>query len=191
MTNQTVYSGNVGNAIPIAVETIGTDSQQIVTSKYGGIVNSGTVTRPNDANIYASGDLIANSTTAGSVTYPTIAAARGTDIVSVITRVRLFKTGTSLSHAMFRVHLYKATPAASNGDNGAFLTDSTTSYLGYIDITHDVAFTDGTMGSAKPKDGAITFTPLSGTSNIVFLLEARDIYTPIANEVFTVTLETN
>jgi hypothetical protein len=157
----------------------------------GKVVTGGTVTRPADTTAYAAGDLVANSTTAGSVTYPAIAAARGTDIVSVATRCLFKKTGTSLTNAIFRVHFYNAQPSVSNGDNGAWLTGSA-NYLGFFDITCTQVFTDAAMGVGTVGNGAMmTFAPASGTSNLYFLIEARAAYTPISGEVFTVSLEVN
>ena len=70
---------------------------------------SASFTRPNDTTAYASGDLVANSTTAGSVVPLQIdlgnVAAVGHGITR-ITRARLTKSGTSPTNANFRIHLY-------------------------------------------------------------------------------------
>src|ERR1043166_3581382 len=87
---------------------------------------SASFTRPNDTTAYASGDLVATSTTAGSVVPLQIdlgnVAAVGHGITR-IPRARLTKSGTSPTNANFRIHLYEAAPTPQNGDNGAWSTD--------------------------------------------------------------------
>lgn len=152
---------------------------------------SASFTRPNDTTAYASGDLVANSTTAGSVVPMQIPLGQ---IVSVghgltrITRARLFKSGVSPTNANFRVHLYQASPTPANGDNGAWSTDNAANWLGNIDVTSMLAFTDGCMGTGSATAGSEMFLRLASGS-IFALLEAKAAYTPVANETFTLTLE--
>jgi hypothetical protein len=149
----------------------------------------GTVTRPADTTAYASGDLLANSTTAGSVTPITLAVARVNDGSGMIRRVRLKKTGTSGTPITFRVHFYKALPTVTNGDNGVWLTTEST-YLGSSDVTMDKVFSDGAKGIGAPNTGSeINFTPAVGTKNIFALIEVRGAYTPTSAEMFTLTVE--
>lgn len=152
---------------------------------------SATFTRPNDTLAYAAGDLVANSTTAGSVVPMQIPlgqiAAVGHGLTR-ITRARLTKSGTGVANASFRVHLYEAAPTPANGDNGAWSTDKAANWLGNIDITSMLAFTDGATGTGSATAGSEMFLRLaSGT--IFALLMAQGAYTPIANELFTLTLE--
>jgi hypothetical protein len=147
--------------------------------------------RPNDTTAYAAGDLVANSTTAGAVVplridLGNIVAAN--HAITRITRARLGKSGTSPANASFRIHLYEAAPAAQNGDNGAWSTDHAASWLGNIDITSMLAFTDGCTGTGSAPAGSEMFLRLAGGS-IFALIEAKAAYTPVANEVFTLTLE--
>jgi hypothetical protein len=137
-------------------------------------------TRPSDTTAYASGDLVANSTTAGSVaamSFPVSAGARQ------IRRVRIHTSSTNVTNAAFRVHFYGATVTAANGDNGAWSTSGAASYLGSVDVTVDKAFTDGAFGSAT---GEIN----CGGPNLYALIEARGAYTPTSAGVFNVTVET-
>lgn len=157
----------------------------------GGVIArpSANFARPADTNAYALGDLVANSTTAGSVAAMQFTVARVAAGTGMIRRVRLRKTGTSVTNASFRLHLYSAAPTASNGDNGAWLTNGNATYIGAFDVTCDRAFTDGAGGNGIPKDGSeINFVLASG--QVIFgLLEARAAYTPANAEVFTVDLE--
>lgn len=143
-------------------------------------------TRPSDTTAYASGDLAANSTTAGSVVPMSFAISRAAGKGGMVRRARLRKTGTSITNASFRLHLYSASPTVSNGDNGAWLTDQSANYVGSIDITCDKAFTDGAAGNGVPNVGSeINFT----SDTYYGLLEARAAYTPGSAEQFTLELE--
>lgn len=148
---------------------------------------SANFTRPNDTTAYASGDLVANSTTNTSVTAMSWTASRATGKGGMIRRVRIRKSGTGVTNAFFRLHLYNAAPSTiTNGDNGAWSTSGVADYLGAFDVTVDRAFTDGAAGNGAPMIGAeINFT----SDTIYGLLEARGAYTPAAQEVFTVDLE--
>jgi hypothetical protein len=151
---------------------------------------SGNFTRPNDTTAYASGDLVANSTTAGSVTPIALAVGRGTTgaaITGMIRRLKLRKSGTSVTNASFRVHLYNATSITfANGDNGAWSTNKVANHIGSFDITMDLAFTDGASGIGTPRSGSeVNFT----TQNVYAVIEARGAYTPTAQEVFTLEAE--
>lgn len=147
-----------------------------------------TFARPADTTAYASGDLVANSTTAGSVsalTFTNIGRIAGAG--GMIRRARVKKSGGNITNASFRLHLYSATPATiTNGDNGVWLTDGAANYLGSIDVTCDKAFSDGAAGNGVPAVGSeINFT----SQTIYGLIEARGAYTPANAETFDVSLE--
>lgn len=153
---------------------------------------TGSFTRPADTTAYASGDLVANSTTAGSV-----AAVELTHIGhtvaggGVVRRVVLRKSGTSTTNADFRVHLMRADPATvTNGDNGAFSVSGVADYLGAFDVTIGQAFTDGAYGSGAPNTGSEVMIRLApATRSIWALVEARAAYTPASAEVFTIGVD--
>lgn len=153
--------------------------RQIVSARF---------TRPADTTAYASGDLVANNTTAGSVVPLNLKdASRGPSHAGRIRRVRIRKSGTSTTNAAFRVHLYAvASITCANGDNGAFSTNGAANYLGQVDVTVGQAFTDGAGGDAIAD---ISFRTPSDSSNLSALIEARGAYTPASAEVFTVAIE--
>jgi hypothetical protein len=142
---------------------------------------SASFTRPADVTAYASGDLVANSTTAGSVVPMAITAGQVANASFQVRRVRIRKSGTSTTNASFRLHLYNASPTPANGDNGAWSTNQAANYLGAIDVTVDKAFTDGAAGQAT--------TEINAKGALYGLLEARGAYTPASAEAFTVSLE--
>lgn len=158
--------------------------------------NSASFTRPADTTAYASGDLVANSTTAGSVVPLAVPVGGQSGFVNMrLTRVRLTKSGTSATNASFRVHLYgQDTITVGAGDNSAISTSNASSWLGSIDISSMQAFTDGCTGVGSFAAGAEAFlkvTNASGQSQqfVYALLEARAAYTPVSGETFTLTLE--
>lgn len=149
-----------------------------------------TFTRPADTTAYASGDLVANSTTAASVVPLTMAVGRVDGGSGMIRRGRIRKSGTSTTNASFRIHFFRAVPGTiANGDNGVFSVSGAADYMGAIDVTVDRAFTDGSVGTGVPLAGSeIIFDLASGTA-LYSLIEARGAYTPISGETFAVTLE--
>jgi hypothetical protein len=176
--NGTGGSDGSGGSFPIST----------VAAGFGAVATSA-FTRPADTTAYANGDLVANSTTAGSVVPLTFAnAVRDVAGVSRIERIRLRKSGTSITNASFRVHLFSASPTVTNGDNGAFLTP-VSDYIGAFDVIMDRAFSNGAAGAGVPiSGGAATFTIPAGTS-LFALIEARAAYTPVSAEVFTCVAE--
>lgn len=151
-----------------------------------------TFTRPADTTAYTSGDLVANSTTAGLVAPMEFQVSRSRDGSLGIIRGRIKKSGTGVTNASFRIHLYSSSPTPTNGDNGAWVTTNA-GYLGFIDVAVDKAFSDAAQGDGVPISASVAAemaVKLAGTTTKIFgLLEARGAYTPANAEVFTVTLE--
>lgn len=176
----------------------GTNAQQVSMVSSGGFTASstGTITRPSDTTAYAIGDLVANSTTAGSVTpFEMASTAKANPPGSfIIRRVRLRKSTSTLTNASFRVHLFAISPTVTVGDNAAFnvsgvlQTNGALPYLGYTDITLDTGFSDGAKGFSGTSFVDMQVKLASGTS-IYALLEARAAYTPASAEQFMVTVE--
>lgn len=151
---------------------------------------SASFTRPADTTAYASGDLVANSTTAGSVAPLSFTLGNSFGVGSFrLTRARLIKSGTTATNANFRLHLYEASPTPANGDNAAWSTNKAANWLGNIDITSMLAFTDGCAGTGSAAAGSEMYIRLTAGKTIYGLLEARAAYTPANAEVFTVILE--
>jgi hypothetical protein len=110
---------------------------------------SASFTRPADTNVYAHGDLIANSVTAGSVVPMQFALGNTFGVGSFrLTRAWLTKSGTTNTNATFRIHLFQALPTVANGDNGVFSASQSANWLGSMDLSNSMAFTDGCTGFA-------------------------------------------
>jgi hypothetical protein len=149
---------------------------------------SANFTRPADTTAYTSGDLVANSTVAGSVA-PMQFATKRPGASQRIAAATIHKSNNSVVTASFRLHLFNATVAVANGDNGVFTPAALTGYLGAIDVTVDLAGTVGAVGVGVPRTGAGTDILAPAAGPIFGLLEARSAYTPASGEVFTVTLD--
>lgn len=148
-----------------------------------------TFTRPSDTTAYASGDVVANSTTAASVT-PLAFEVPLTGVA--LERVRITLSDATATNAKFKLHLYASSPtlSTSHGDNAAWLTTSSD----YLGITAEVdcstqTFADKVTGVAyvNTADMPQTVVPISGTK-IYGVLTATAAYTPTSAEVITVTL---
>lgn len=154
---------------------------------------SANFTRPADTTAYASGDLVANSTTAGSVV--PLSWALGSSSISApitIKRARIVTDATAVTNLNLRLHLYDASPVPANGDNGAYSTTKAANYLGYISCdgttTPGAKFSDGAVAIGAITAGAeINVRP--GTATVYGLLEALAAYTPASAEVVTVTID--
>lgn len=171
-----------------AAVVLASDQSLIPTGAASKLVAASQMMRPADTTAYAVGDLVANSTTAGSVTPLTFAVNRSgtTGLGGMIRRAKLKTSNVSLTSASFRLHLYSASPTVANGDNGAWSSSGAATYLGAIDFTLVRAFTDGAAGWSTVLEGQeINFT----TDNVYGLLEARDTYTPASAQTFDVALE--
>lgn len=145
--------------------------------------------RPADTIAYAFGDLVANSTTAGSVVPMPFVLGMSKGLI----RSAKFKTSnaTLASGATFRLHLWSQAPTVTGGDNAAVFATAaglatSAGYLGYVDCTADVWFSDGSEGRGYPSPD-IHFD--LGTGSTVYgLLEARGAITPASGATITCTL---
>jgi hypothetical protein len=153
---------------------------------------SNNFTRPADTSAYSANDLIANSTTAGSVVPLSFSISIGNGRGVKIVGARLSKTDeTDVANSSIILHLWTASPTPANGDNGAFSTTGA-GYIGKITFPTMTAFTDDAF--AVMESGAVSggFNPLQtylrATDTIYGLLQAVAAYSPASAEVFTVTL---
>lgn len=166
------------------------------SSATGGIAVVGFITnpsasfvRPGDGTTYAIGDLVANSTVAGTVTPLQFTVGRIALGSVMIRRIKIHKLGTSTTNAQFRVHFFRTSPVSAAGDNEAFSTDNVADYVGAFDVTLDRAFTNGSAGFGVPTAGNDMSVVLSDGTSLFALIEARAAYAPQSSESFTVTLD--
>lgn len=156
---------------------------------HAALVAASQFTRPANVTAYASGDLVANSVTAGSVVALSFVVARVAAGSGMVRRARIKTSSTVLTNAQFRLHLYTTTPTVTNGDNGVWLSTQAATYIGAIDTTVDQAFSDGATGLGAPLAGSEINFALASGQTIYGLLEVRAAYTPTSAETFDVALE--
>jgi hypothetical protein len=161
-------------------------------------VLSGTFTRPADTNPYSNGDLVANSTNPTAVVPLAWNFARYAGGSASVVRAHLLKSAAVDTHGVFRLHLYKSSPVAVNGDNAAWLTASS-GYVGSFTFDFTGAnvrvFTDGEKVIAVPDVGTSAIIETVAPSLQIFGLveyiapSSGEQYTPGSAEVFTFSLE--
>jgi hypothetical protein len=221
---------SIGGAVSNqAVQIAGSDTQNnartIKTNVSGAVfistrtfMSQATFSRPADTTAYAAGataapgnagDLIANSTTAGSVTPLKFRVARSTGQnggIAYIRGARMFRTGGGLATGQhniagaIRLHLFNTNNRVSvaGGDNAAFNASPVSSWMGYIDLVA-IACAPGLRTSGAVSTQVYWGSPartgemlvnLSATQvSIQGLLETRIAFTPISGEIFTVQIE--
>jgi len=155
---------------------------------------SASFTRPSDTTQYAVGDLVANSTTAGSVAMMSFRIKEGG---IWLRRIEIKKSDPDITSASFRLWLTTDSSVTfSNGDNGALAIGSSTlpiaDVLCALDVTIDKSLTGaGDIGYATFDEGLHALFAASyanGIGTIYSFLEARGTYTPGSAEIFTVTI---
>lgn len=188
--------GQTTMAASTSVAIASNQSNVPVISNNSEVRISANFTRPADTTAYAAGDLVANSTTAGSVVPMSFTnAVRSAGDCVRIERVRIEKSSTNLTNASFRLHLFEASPTPTVGDNGVYnnagvlATNNILYHAGTFPVTMQWSGSDGAMGIGTPTTGnGATASPTSGTS-LFGLLEVTGAYTPASGEIFYVVLE--
>ena len=120
-------------------------------------MKTSTLTRPADTLVYAVGDLIASSTTAGSVVVPSFTVTPG----SAISALRLVTNKTSgWGGVTLSANAWIAAPAFTNGDNGAYAV--ATGYANYLGtfLFSLIQFGDGASARATVNLGGIIWERL-------------------------------
>lgn len=156
-------------------------------------------TRPADTTAYAAtGDLVANSTTAANVVPLNFRFRPMSAKQLQIRRFRLIKSTVTVTAAAFRLWLFTVAPTfATAGDNGAIASDvsGAASFLGQLDVTAMVAMVDGAVGVGIPTAGTEVIwadaigVDATGHLNLYGFLEARGAYAPGDSETFTASID--
>lgn len=184
-----------GSTLTLSVDTSTHNAADTLWVKYDDpayVAPTANFTRPANTTAYASGQIIANSTTPGLCTPIALTASRFNDAPGAVRRVRLSVNDAIWFNATVRVHLLRSSPTFAAGDGGAFSGNITESgYLGSCDVTFDRQFSDpSVVGFGVPAvGGEINFLPNSGSQTIFGVLEARSSVTPTASKTFTLSAE--
>lgn len=154
------------------------------------IINpSNSFVRPGNTTPYASGQLVANSVTAGSVVPLTWTASRIATGNFRVSRAHMTLSGKSVTNTNFRLHLFNATTTVSNGDGATFVPTLAANEVCEMDITIALAGADVSTGYGAANQGTACDVALSSGSALFGLIEARAAYTPVSAETVLVVLE--
>lgn len=151
---------------------------------------STSVTRPNDTNAYAAGDVVCNSTSAPVIL--TFAGAVNTDFqMGVIAQATLIDSSNVSTKLDCELWLFDTTITMDN-DNAAFTpTDAELATLVGI-IPFSTAYWkvgDSSSNAVCHVQGlSIPFNVVHASNALYGVLVARAAYTPTAQEIFTVRL---
>lgn len=154
-----------------------------------------TFTRPADTTQYAVNDLVANSTTAGSVVPMYWVMPFGNGKGFKIQEWHIYKSdGADVTGADFDLYLWHTTPVSTAGDNAAFVTANvmaanTAGFLGILPGGQMLGGNDdaGQTYSLNASN-TVYHARHDGFVKLFGLLVAQGTYTPASEEVFEVHL---
>ena len=167
-------------------------------------VVGGSFTRPGNTTAYAANSLYANSTTAGSVVPVSAAMCRNNGGHGALLAASLSISNPLAYNHSFRLHLFKGTTSSpfvstAVGDGGTW-TANVASVAAIERATIDVTLSDkgsdgakgwGTrnIGSTANAGGVVSYDCNTGVSNMYWLIETLDAYTPTNGETAAVAGE--
>ena len=128
-----LFGASAAHAVGVCDPTAGNVANCVKPNADGSINTSGnlpnqvytyTFTRPANVTAYASGQIIANSTTAGSVvpiSFPNVVSANGGCLAAFSLRLRFINSGTGQNVPSISVALYNTAPTFAAGDGGTII----------------------------------------------------------------------
>lgn len=147
-----------------------------------------TLTRPANTTAYAQNDLIASSTTAGSIVVPSITVPRNG---MFLRRVRLHTNKTSgMGTFQGLIEFWTAAPTFSNGDNGAYaVATGAASWLAVITTATMTQVGDGAYAAGSAPTTGDEILLRSGA--LYWSLKEADAtgFTPASGQTFTLHAE--
>lgn len=158
------------------------------------VTPSSSFTRPANTTVYTVNTVVANSTTAGSVVFPSWTVTRANAGNSYVRRAVMVTTNHTLATAgNFVLYLFTGTvaPTTAAGDDVAFSAAVTlVNEFCAIPITLTEKGSDDSIGRGAPDIGSeCNFVAGAGVSTIWGLLTVTSAYTPISAEVEKLILE--
>ncbi len=171
------------------------NSRQVV----GGIIKmiSDTLARPADTTQYAAGDQVTDSTTAPSVlTFSNVGLytlPESADASGVIVAATCVSSANQSTKPNFELWLFQSTHAPNN-DNAAWAPSDAILNDALGVITFDSwkigTVTSGADGNAASfvENKTIAFQCADSDEDLYGLMVARNAYTPVSAEIFTITL---
>jgi hypothetical protein len=158
------------------------------------IAASADITRPARSNAYSASAAVSNSNTAASVTAQYFSCSELIDDTIALTRLRVSTNDTGVKGKTFKAYFFSVDPTANSGigagDNSTFSVKRNGA-LGSMTGTFSSDYSDGAVAVFTPDEGSAIITkPVSGNTNVFYLLKTLDIFTPSGNStVFSGILE--
>lgn len=140
---------------------------------------------------YSAGQLIANSSSALSVTNPFFILPPGGAAISGLRLSTNDETSTAWGGQTIQVDLWSASPTWQNGDRGAwFPATGTAAHLGSFTCNMSAEYGDGAYAECAPNVGNFGLAKLPGATQIYWSLEAvTGSGATGAARIFTLTAE--
>lgn len=147
-------------------------------------------TRPADTAVYASGDVVANSTSAATIlTFSDVARQNGGG--AYIHRAVLIDSASQTTKPEFELYLFDTAPVMEN-DNAAWDPSDTEieACVGYIPFSSANWRTGANSGNGLivAENLGLAIQCAAGSKALYGILVARNAYTPISAEKFTLRL---
>lgn len=168
----------------------GNGSLRVIGGGYTTVI-SASKTRPSDTNAYAAGDVINESTSAGTV-YTFTGCARFTGGSGIISKVMIDDSAYVATTLQAELWLFNATYTADN-DNAVFTPTDAESQTVVARIPVNIAYvgdaTSGAGGNVGLESGVVNIPFVcNADANLYGVLVARNAYVPVSAEVFNIRL---
>jgi hypothetical protein len=157
----------------------------------GAITNpTSTLTRPANTTAYAANQLIASSTSAGSVVVPSFAIAiSGGSAITARLRLRT-NAVTGWGGVNFSINLWSVAPTYANGDGGAYAVSiGSANWLANFLIPSLQQFGDGAIGGGGLTSANEMAIKLGSGTAIFWDLQILSAATPVSGQTLTFTAE--
>ncbi|MGB6176254.1 MAG: hypothetical protein WBF43_07935 [Methylocella sp.] len=156
----------------------------------GAITNPASVlTRPANTTAYATNQLIASSTAAGSIAVPSFQIASNSGGV-ILSRLRLeTNVAAGWNGINLSVNLWSATPTYTNGDGASYaVAAGSANWLANFLISL-IQFGDGAAGAASLTGANEMALKLASGMSVFWDIQILGAATPISGQTFTLTGE--
>jgi hypothetical protein len=140
--------------------------------------------RPPNTTAYDAGDLVATSTTAGSVAPPSFSIDQPDGYVAIPRMVLRTDATSGWGNVTVTVTLWSDEPTYTNGDGGAYVpATGAAAFLGQYSGTF-VQFGDGAVAVLTPLQGSAPVAHANGQA-VYWDVQINSVATPTSGQTFT------
>ena len=147
---------------------------------------SSVLTRPANTTAYAAGQIIASSTSPGSIVVPSFTATPGALGAGSIKRIRLYTNkNAGMDTVVLAVDLWTTAPTFSNGDGGAYaIATGAAGWIGSMNFSL-VQVGDGAYQVSIPDVGSSIDFVLASGQLIYWSMQTATAFVPANGQTFT------